>query len=167
MSPYLRWLRERVGHDLLVLPSVTALIFDNHRQVLLVRPRNSTTWTTPGGTIEPHERPADACVREAWEETGLRVRPERLVGVFGGPEFEVHYPNGDRAVYTMAVFECSHEPAEPRSVDDEIAEIRWVAEQELSTLELPEWARRVLTHAWVPATQGLFTPPQWQPPLRR
>ena len=37
MSSYLRRLREKIGHDLLVLPSVTVLLFDADRRVLLAR----------------------------------------------------------------------------------------------------------------------------------
>jgi 8-oxo-dGTP pyrophosphatase MutT (NUDIX family) len=56
--------------------------------------------------IDPDEAPQDAVVREVWEETGLRVEPTRLCGVFGGPEFRVTYENGDESHYVMAVFEC-------------------------------------------------------------
>lgn len=34
-------------------------------------------WVLPGGAIEPEEVPADAALREAWEETALHVRLER------------------------------------------------------------------------------------------
>ena len=47
-------------------------------------------WTTPGGMIEPEETPADAAVREAWEETGLVVALTRIVGVFGGSALHQH-----------------------------------------------------------------------------
>jgi 8-oxo-dGTP pyrophosphatase MutT (NUDIX family) len=48
-------------------------------------------WTLPGGAIDPNVHPADAAVRECLEETGLLVKPERLIGAFGGPEFLVRY----------------------------------------------------------------------------
>src|SRR5687768_2430179 len=37
MSDHVRSLRERVGHDLLLLPSVAVLVQDDHGRVLLVR----------------------------------------------------------------------------------------------------------------------------------
>lgn len=38
-------------------------------------------WTMPGGGIDPGEDPADAVVREVWEETGQRVTDLYLVAV--------------------------------------------------------------------------------------
>jgi 8-oxo-dGTP diphosphatase len=76
ISPYVRQLRESVGRARLLLPSVSVHVFGGDR-LLLVRRRDGGIRSTPGGAIEPDERPADAAVREAWEETGLLVRPDR------------------------------------------------------------------------------------------
>ncbi|HLP22704.1 MAG TPA: NUDIX hydrolase [Microbacteriaceae bacterium] len=38
-------------------------------------------WTLPGGGIEGTEHPADAVVREVFEETGFHIRVEELIGV--------------------------------------------------------------------------------------
>lgn len=38
-------------------------------------------WTLPAGGVEHGEDPSDAVVREVAEETGYRVRVERLLGV--------------------------------------------------------------------------------------
>lgn len=38
-------------------------------------------WTLPGGGIDPGEDPADACVREVFEETGYQARVGRVLGV--------------------------------------------------------------------------------------
>src|SRR6476469_2851423 len=96
MSPYVRSLREKIGNDLLEVPSVSILAVDQRDHVLLVRHVDSEFWTTPGGMVEPYETPADAAVREMWEETGLLVEPTAILGVFGGPECAVEYANGDR-----------------------------------------------------------------------
>ena len=97
MSPYVARLRSAVGASRLLLPSATAIIFDDENRILLVRQREGNVWTTPGGAIEPDEAPADAVVRETWEETRLFVRPTRLLGVFGGAQFVVRYQNGDES----------------------------------------------------------------------
>ncbi|MFZ4894321.1 NUDIX hydrolase [Plantibacter sp. Mn2098] len=38
-------------------------------------------WTLPGGGIDPGEDPADAAVREVFEETGFRAELGELLGV--------------------------------------------------------------------------------------
>jgi len=42
-------------------------------------------WSLPGGFIEYDEMVEDALVREVEEETGLKVRPQKLVGVYSNP----------------------------------------------------------------------------------
>lgn len=62
-----------------------ALIQDGH--ILMVRHVEPTRayWTLPGGGLEAGETPAEAAVREVWEETGLRVQAIRLLweGIYG------------------------------------------------------------------------------------
>ena len=66
-----------------------ALIQDN--AILMVRhvEPSRSYWTLPGGGLEAEETPAEAAVREVWEETGLRVRAVRLL-------WEGNYGHGGR-----------------------------------------------------------------------
>src|SRR5437867_4440126 len=96
MSSHVRRLRAAVGSELLVLPSVTGIVFDDRGRILLVRQAESGVWSAPGGAVDPDETPSDAVVREVWEETGLYTAPMRILGVYGGPPCLVTYANGDR-----------------------------------------------------------------------
>jgi 8-oxo-dGTP pyrophosphatase MutT (NUDIX family) len=54
------------------------LVLDRDDRVLLIHERTDlgsreTHWLTPGGGTEGAENPAEAAVREAFEETGLRL----------------------------------------------------------------------------------------------
>ena len=80
MSEYVRGLRERIGHDVLEVPTVGVAVFDDARRILLVRHAEGDDWTTPGGMVEPYESPADAAVRETWEELGLPPGYASLAG---------------------------------------------------------------------------------------
>ncbi len=44
------------------------------KKILLVKHKKNRRWTQPGGHIEDDETPEEAALREAYEETGLRVR---------------------------------------------------------------------------------------------
>lgn len=164
MSNYARRLRSKVGNDFLLMPSVTALVFDDSRRVLLVRPTHrENVWVAPGGAVDPDEQPQDAVVREVWEETGLLVEPIELRGVFGGPEYRVWYANGDEVGYMMAVYECRVAGGAVRADGDEIVEARYFAAAELENITLSRWARIVVPQ--LTGTRGPWLPPStWRPP---
>lgn len=164
MSDYMRRLRAKVGTDLVLVPSVTVLAFDDRGCVLLVRHAETGRWVLPGGSLEPGETPADGAVREVWEETGLRVEPTRVLGVYAGPEFRVTYRNGDALAFVMTVFEGRPLGGEPRADGEETLEARYVAPAEAARLDMPAWARLVLGDALADRWRTHFRPPAWTPP---
>ncbi|WP_083389162.1 NUDIX domain-containing protein [Curtobacterium sp. MCBA15_007] len=52
---------------------MSALLLVRDRRVLMVRARARDVLYLPGGKAEPHETDVEAAVREAYEETGLRL----------------------------------------------------------------------------------------------
>lgn len=165
MSEYVRGIRERIGHDLLILPTCTIIAFDPDRRVLLVRHADVRLWTTPGGALDPGERPADAAVREMWEETGLTVELRGILGVYAGPEFDTTYSNGDRVTFSMTVFEGQVIAGEERPDGEETLEVRWFTAEEVAALETTGWLPQVLEDAFAAAADGRprFAAPAWQP----
>jgi 8-oxo-dGTP pyrophosphatase MutT (NUDIX family) len=163
ISEYVRRVRSRLGNSFLLMPSVTALVFDAEGRVLLVRPSAKDVWVAPGGAVDPDEAPQDALVREVWEETGLLVEPTHLRGVFGGPEFRVWYANGDEVGYVMAVYQCREVGGTLRPDQQEIVEARFVSADEMSSLTLSRWARLVVPELM--RTRGTWLPEvTWRPP---
>src|SRR3954467_3624108 len=163
MSDYVRRVRAKMGNEFLLMPSVTALVFDEQRRVLLVRPvHRDNVWVAPGGSVDPDEQPQDAVVREVWEETGLLVEPTELRGVFGGPEYRVWYANGDEVGYVMAVYECRAIGGELKPDQEEIAEARFFSAAELGDVTLSRWARLVVPELM--RTRGAAVPAvTWRP----
>jgi len=163
VTDHVRRIRALIGHDeLLQLPSVSVAVRDADGRVLLARHVEGDRWVLPGGTIEPGETPADAAIREVWEETGLLVRLTRLVGVFGGPQHVVQYRNGDRASYVSCVFEAVVGSGEPRPDETELSEMRFVFESEARQLLLAPWLQEVLA-AVFGEKDGRFRPSTWTP----
>ena len=163
-SSYVAGLRARIGMSRLLQPSVTAIIYGERGEILLVRQRDGDVWSTPGGAIEPDEDPVDAVVRETWEETGLLVKPAALIGVFGGPNFVVRYSNGDETQYVMAVFECSRISGRLSDSNDEITAARFVTEGEFNSLAVPRWTRDVLPICYAVPRNPIIATVRWAPP---
>jgi 8-oxo-dGTP pyrophosphatase MutT (NUDIX family) len=167
ISPYIRQLRERLGHLRLLLPSVSVHVFDDAGRLLLVQQREGGDWSTPGGLIEPGERPADAAVRETWEETGLLVRPERVVGLYGGPECVVRYSNGDEVQYVITAFECSVTRGMAQPDGEETLALQYWTEAEAGELPLATWLRAHLRLVYSGGSGPGFIPAAWSMPAAR
>ena len=63
---------------------VEAVVLNGRGEILLVQRNDNAHWAMPGGIAEIGETPAEAVLRELWEETGLRGRVRRLVALFDG-----------------------------------------------------------------------------------
>jgi 8-oxo-dGTP pyrophosphatase MutT (NUDIX family) len=164
MSPYVRGLRDKIGHELLMLQSVTVMLFDDDGRLLLAQDAGSGLWMTVGGAIEPDEAPADAAVREFWEETGLWIEPTRLLGVFGGPEFSFTYPNGDAISYVATVFAARLLGGEARPDGEEVVALRYVSRDEAAALPMAAWTREMVARAFEYRDTAYFARPTWRPP---
>ena len=105
-----------------VRPSVSAVIFDRRGRLLLQQRSDGGQWGLPGGSVEIGESVADAVVREVREETGLTVRPLRIVGVYSNPSFQVvRYPDGNVWHYVSVCFECKVLRGELSTCDETLA----------------------------------------------
>jgi ADP-ribose pyrophosphatase YjhB (NUDIX family) len=133
---FIREIRASVGRQLLFLPGVSAVVFDDEDRVLLVRRADTGNWSIVGGIPEPGEQPAQAAVREVQEETGVDCVAERIVLV---QTLEpIQYPNEDVCQFMDVSLRCRATGGRARVNDEESLDVGWFAIDALPPL--PEFA---------------------------
>ncbi len=61
---------------------IRAVIFNDQKQLLLVREKADGKWSLPGGWADIGFSPKEIAVKEALEETGFNVKPVKLLAIF-------------------------------------------------------------------------------------
>lgn len=130
---FIREIRALAGHELLWLPGVSAVVFDDEGRVLLGQRADNHRWALVSGIPDPGEQPAVAIAREVEEETGVRVAVERLIAVRSGRE--VTFPNSDRCQFMDLCFRCRAVSGEARVNDDESLAVGWFTLDELPEMK--------------------------------
>lgn len=88
-------------------PGVAGVVFNERDQILLVKRVDNGLWGLPSGHVERAETVTHAVCREIYEETGLTVSVEKLVGVYSDPVTQVfRYPSGKVTHFITLSFFC-------------------------------------------------------------
>ena len=90
-------LDERVSH-IPFIQTGSAIIIENEKQEILLQERtDKNIWGLPGGCQELGEQLEDTAIREAYEETGIKLNKDNLVliNTLSGETRKNSYPNGD------------------------------------------------------------------------
>ena len=145
LAEHIRRLREKVGHELLVLPSVAVIPRDDAGRVLLVQVSDTGQWAAIGGAIEPDESPEDAAVREALEEAGVTLRLGRILAVVGGPQYRITYPNGDETSYVSTIYDAQVIGGAPAPDGDETLAVAWWPPEALPCNDMSSFTQALIS----------------------
>ncbi|OIJ93622.1 NUDIX hydrolase [Streptomyces colonosanans] len=129
---FIQNIRASAGHQLLWLPGVSAVVFDDEGRVLLGQRSDNREWTVISGIPDPGEQPADCAVREVYEETAVRCVAERVVLVRSGKP--VTFDNGDICQFMDITFRCRAVGGEAAVNDDESLQVGWFDVDSLPTM---------------------------------
>jgi 8-oxo-dGTP pyrophosphatase MutT (NUDIX family) len=151
---FIRTLRASAGHQLLWLPGVSAVVFDDEGRVLLGQRADNHQWCVISGIPEPGEQPAQCAVREVEEETGVRCVVERIVAVRSGKV--VTYPNGDMCQFMDVTVRCRAVGGEAVVGDDESLAVGWFEVDALPRMKESQQFR---------IKQALSDEPAWFEPM--
>ncbi|MEU1389024.1 MULTISPECIES: NUDIX domain-containing protein [unclassified Nonomuraea] len=118
-----------------LVPACGTVTVDDAGRILMQRRRDTGQWALPMGKMEIGETPSQCAVRETEEETGVRVEPTGLLGVYSDPGHIVAYTDGEvRQEYEVMLIA---RPVGGRpEANDEASDVRWVEPGELHTLDI-------------------------------
>jgi ADP-ribose pyrophosphatase YjhB (NUDIX family) len=113
---------------------VRSVVLREGPEVLLVREKTDNhKWTLPGGWADVGYSPFEIAAKEACEETGLVVKPVRLLAVFDKRK----HPHPPGAWYVYKIFiHCDVESGTLVQDTQETTGARWFREDEFSSIEL-------------------------------
>ncbi|MBD3212900.1 MAG: NUDIX domain-containing protein [Candidatus Lokiarchaeota archaeon] len=116
------------------LLTVDAVILYDPNNIVLIKRKNPPfqgEYALPGGFVDIGETVEAACIRESKEETNIKVKVKKLIGVFSEPERD---PRG----HTVSIaFLC--EPAtgkEKAKAQDDAADLELIAIDKVANLKL-------------------------------
>ncbi|MDD5627126.1 MAG: NUDIX domain-containing protein [Patescibacteria group bacterium] len=122
----------------------TAIIKNKKGEILIARsPKWSNKWTLPGGHLEPGENLLASAQREAEEETGLKVKPIKIIDsneLINSPDF--HRPS--HVVYYDCLFEFVR--GKLKLEKNELSKAKWVLPEKALKLDLADGCRKSIQH---------------------
>ncbi len=124
---YLWRLRQKVGHDLVLMPGASVAAQREDGQILFARRGDDGNWCLPGGGAEEGGSFARTAVDELREETGLIVGEADLIpaACFSEERHTFLYPNGDVTHYFSICFLARRGEGEPTPDGEETTALRF------------------------------------------
>ena len=103
-------------------------VLSRGRDYLMIRRADGVAkpgcWCFPGGHVERGETPRQAVGRELYEELGIHVRPTQRLGSLRILDSR----------HILVAWRVEHVNGDFRIAQEEIAEIRWVPDDQIRTL---------------------------------
>lgn len=126
MEAYFKELREKIGHEEIIMPGVIGVLFDATRTKVLLEQRGDGEigWSFVGGMQNINESVMTSIIREFKEEAGLEVEIDSLIGV--DTNFHHVFPNGDQAQIPVTVFEVKQTGGQLEADGEETLSLQFV-----------------------------------------
>lgn len=127
---YIQFLRQKVGHEMVLMPSTSICIYNEAGALLLQKRSDNEKWGLPGGYMELGESIVDTAIREVDEEMSYQLKKEKLElkGVF--TQYQTHYPNGDAVQTVCILFQYQYDGNE-FTTSSEVLDVQFFKYEEL------------------------------------
>ncbi len=112
-------------------------------KLLLEKRKDIDTWGLIGGGVKNYETEQQAALREIWEETGLRVKPQNLkkLKVYGEPGRIAAFRDGSIWIMVIVAFSLTLEQMPKLKISSESKKLQFFTKEEIAQLPI------VVTHS--------------------
>ena len=128
-------LDERICHIPFIQTGAAVIIRNEKDEILLQERTDRNIWGLPGGCQDLGEDLRETAVREAYEETGIRLDPEeiQLIDTLSGESRKNSYPNGDIVYNNTSLYlaNVSMDDASKLKGDSETKKLKFFNPEEL------------------------------------
>lgn len=145
VGSYVWNIRQKIGHDSLIIPAADAIAVDEDGKLLLVFNKDWNNWFFPGGYAEIGQSSAECAARELLEEGGLSTDSQTLVPFAFSSGHQSRYANGD-VTYPFSQYFIAREWEDRGDTIDEaeVSQRRWFSLDELTELTLDQSMRTIV-----------------------
>lgn len=123
MEDYIKYIRGKIGHNMIILNYAGCIISDERNRLLLQKRSDCNNWGFLGGLVELGESVEEAAIREIKEESGLDVAITSLYGVYS--KYFAKYENKDEAQTIVHVFKAKMIGGKLIEKNDESVELKF------------------------------------------
>ena len=128
-------LDDRISHIPFIQTGAAIIIRNENGQILLQERTDRNKWGLPGGCQDLGEDLRITAVREAYEETGIKLDPNdiELIDTLSGESRKNSYPNGDIVYNNTSLYlvDVSMEDATNLKGDSETKRLKFFTQDEL------------------------------------
>ncbi len=118
-----------VGNKKIILNSTAVVLNDEFNRILLQKRSDNGLWGLPGGLLEMDETIEEGAIREVYEETNLKIKITRFIGVFINRNMVWH--NKDKAMIYAFGFVGVIIGGELKINDEESLELKYFKKEDL------------------------------------
>ncbi len=128
-------LDDRISHIPFIQTGAAVIIKNENGQILLQERTDRNKWGLPGGCQDLGEDLRATAVREAYEETGIKLNPDdiELIDTLSGESRKNSYPNGDIVYNNTSLYLAivSMDDASNLKGDSETKRLQFFAPEEI------------------------------------
>jgi 8-oxo-dGTP diphosphatase len=134
-------IRPKIGNALYIGAGSISVVVNEAGKILMVQRTDDGEWSLPGGFTHIGENAAHTAVREVFEECGINVQIERILGIHSLSQPWV-YPNGDQTQTVATIFRAQPLTSDIFPDHAETSQVDWMSRPEVLALQVhPTWKR--------------------------